>query len=305
MSNARIFPLVTAFVLGAFESRVSAESAGTGQDPALGRALGDASPGATEASERWWQLRAEAGWDSLYVDRGVNVLGHGNGIGWWAVDAPLTVWDGGTLTPGIWFGTGSHWNGANAAQAYREWLVFADLTQTAGPVSVSVGWEYVYVPMIFEVQNEIYFGLAYDWSIGAATITPSIVWYYNLGPPKGSPGGVVNGGASYGIIGLHGAMPVARDGAVAVEPWTVFGINFNYNERAGDPLLGLQGEPFIGGNHWEFGVAIPIALSNSFTLAPYAAASYQWQNLGAGGGSGTGLTDTVTLWAGVSARFQF
>jgi hypothetical protein len=283
-----------------------AEPGGLVRDAALARALGVPQPSViAEPDNRWWHVNAATGWDSLYIDRGVNVMGNGNGLYWWAVDIPLTVWEGGTLTPGLWSGAGSLWNGANASQAFQQWLVFADLTQQLGSFSVSVGWEYIYVPTDAESQNEIYFGLAYDWSIGPVTVTPSALWYYNLGPQKGSPGGAINGGASYGLLGLSASAPVARNGVVALEPWAAFGINFNYNERAGDPLLGEEGEPFIGGNNLEFGLAVPLGLTRYFTLAPYLASSYQWQNLGAGAGSGTGLTADVTWWAGVSASFRF
>lgn len=146
---------------------------------------------------RFWHVHASTGWDSLYMDRGVNVLGNGNGIYWWAVDVEFDVWDGGTITPGLWYGVGSHWNHAQPNQAYKEWRVFVDFTQEFGNLSLSTGWEYVYVPMDFEAENQIYFGAAYNWAIGAVTLTPSTVWAYNLGPQSGTPGGAISGGASY------------------------------------------------------------------------------------------------------------
>lgn len=293
-------------LLLAWPAALRAESGGLLRNAALARALGLPSSGAVgEPDERWWQANVVTGWDSLYMDRGVNVLGNGNGLYWWAVDLPLTLWPGGRLTPGLWSGSGSHWNRANASLGYQEWLVFADLSQQLGLFSVSVGWEHVSVPVAAEAQNEIYFGLACDWSIGPVTVTPSALWSYNLGPQEGTAGGVINGGSSYALLGLRASAPLARDGAVSFEPWTTFGFNFNYNERAGDPLLATEGVPFIGGNNLEFGVALPIALIGQFTLAPYLACSYQWQNLGAGGGSGTGSTAVVTWWAGLSASFGF
>jgi len=258
-----------------------------------------------EDDGRWWQVNASTGWDSLYMDRGVNVLGNGNGLYWWAIDLGFDVWEGGTITPGVCYGVGSHWNRAQPGQAFKEWLVFVDFTQSFGDLSVSTGWESIYLPMDFEVQNEIYVALAYDWTIGAVTITPNTGWYYNLGPQAGTPGGAISGGASYWILGLSADVPVARDGAVSLGPWASFGINFNYNERGGDPLLDIDGEPFIGGNNVEFGLAVPLRFTRWFTLAPYVAFSHQWQNLGAGAGSPGGLTAANTGWTGVSANFNF
>jgi hypothetical protein len=258
-----------------------------------------------DETDRAWRINAATGWDSLYMDRGVNVLGNGNGLYWWAIDVELEVWEGGTVTPGVWYGVGSHWDHAQPKQAYKEWQVFVDFTQTFGHFSISTGWEYVYVPMEFEAENEIYVGLAYDWSFGQVTITPSTTWFYSLGPEKGTPGGAITGGASYWLLGLDADIPLARNGTICLAPWTAYGLNFNYNERGGDPLVGKEGRPFIGGNNLEFGIAVPIQFSRWFSAGPYVAYSYQWQNLGAGAGSRTGLTAESTWWTGVSANFQF
>lgn len=265
-------------------------------------------PSAVEPDEpeaRWWALNASTGWDSLYMDRGVNVLGNGNGLYWLTLAVELSVWEGGSLTPGFWYGVGSHWTRANTVQAYKECLVFVDFTQQFGPLSVSTGWEYTYAPMNFEAQNEIYAGLAYDWSLGPVTITPNTAWYCNLGPELGTPGGTINGGASYWILAINADIPVAHDGAVCLAPWTAFGVNFGFNDRGGDPLLGIDGERFIGGNNVEFGVAAPIQLTEHLNISPYVACSCTWQSLGAGEGSGTGFTAPVTWWAGLSANFSY
>jgi hypothetical protein len=279
---------------------------------ALDRALSGMVPAAhrhtaddEEDDGRFWTINAVTGWDSLYMDRGVNVLGNGNGLYWWAIDVELEVWDGGTITPGIWYGVGSQWDHAQPTQAYKEWVVFVDFTQAFGALSISTGWEYTYVPMDFEAENQLYVGLAYDQEFGPVTITPSTTWAYNLGPRLGTPGGAIAGGASFWTFGLAADVPVARDGAISLAPWSEFGLNFNYNQRGGDPLIGRQGRPFIGGNHLQFGLAVPVYFSRWFSVSPYVAYSHQWQNLGAGAGSRTGLTAENTWWTGVSANFRF
>jgi hypothetical protein len=258
-----------------------------------------------ENDSRPWRIQASTGWDSLYMDRGVNVLGNGNGLYWIALEAPIEIWESGTVTPGVWYGIGSHWNRAQLRQLFKELLVSCDFTQAFGNLSISTGWEFTCAPVEFELQNEIFVALSYDWTIGPATVTPNTAWHYNLGPKAGTPGGAVNGGASYLTLGLEAEIPLANCGAVALAPWTSLGINFNYNERGGDPLLGIDGEPFIGGNNIEFGIALPLRLSSWFMLEPYAAFSRQWQNLGAGSGSRSGFTDPDTWWTGVRAALVF
>lgn len=252
-----------------------------------------------EEDEKWWSINASTGWDSLYMFRGVNVLGNGNGLYWLGADIGISPWEGGTFTPGIWYGVGSHWNTANTQQRYGELNVFVDFTQEFGNLALSTGWIYYWYPTTSQAQNEIYLGASYDIEIGSVTITPNTTWYYNLGPQVGQPGGVVNGGASYWTMGLDVSVPVALDGAIAIEPYTVFGLNFGFNDRA------VGTARFNGGNNWETGVAVPIQFTSWFNISPYIAYSYQWQNLGAGAGSGTGLTAVNTWWAGISANFSY
>ena len=71
----------------------------------------------TEA-DKWWSLNASTGWDSLYMFRGVNVLGNGNGIYWLGAGLGASPWENGTFTANVWYGVGSWWNGANAQQRY-------------------------------------------------------------------------------------------------------------------------------------------------------------------------------------------
>jgi len=244
-----------------------------------------------EEDDKWWSVNASTGWDSLYMFRGVNVLGNGNGLYWLGADIGISPWEGGTITPGVWYGVGSHYNYANTGNAYGELDVFVDFTQEFGNLALSVGWIYYWYPTTSEAQNEIYFGLAYDIEVGAVTITPNTTYYYNLGPELGTPGGVVNGGASWWQFGLDLSIPVAYDGAVSLEPYTVFGLNFGFNNN------NFGNNRFNGGNNWETGIALPIQFTSWFGLSPYVAYSYQWQQL-----AGTAVN---TWWAGVSANFSF
>ncbi len=268
-----------------------------------------------EEEDKWWSVNASTGWDSLYMYRGANVLGNGNGIYWLGAGLGIVPWENGSLNTTFWYGVGSHWNGANQQARYGEVDIGASYTHTFGNLAATVGWMLYYYPNLQwtnqgtgeryfgTAQNEIYFGLAYDIELGSITITPNTTYYYNLGPEAGSPGGAIAGGASWWQFGLSSEIPVAYDGAVALAPYTQFGINFRVNARAPGAL------PFNGGNNWQTGVAMPIQFTSWFSVSPYIAYSYQWQNLTAGVGSGGigGLNQTAinTFWGGVSANFSF
>jgi hypothetical protein len=252
-----------------------------------------------EEDEKWWSVNASTGWDSLYMFRGVNVLGNGNGLYWLGADLTITPWENGALSAGVWYGVGSHWNGANQQSGYGELDVFADYTHSFGNLDLTVGWVYYWYPTFSQAQNEIFFAAAYNIEIGSITITPNTAYYYNVGPEAGSPGGVVAGGASWWQMGVSAAVPVAYDGAVSLAPYTQFGLNFRVNGRA------VGNSPFTGGNNWQSGVAMPVQFTSWFSVSPYIAYSYQWQNLPAGIGTGTGMTAINTFWGGVSANFSF
>jgi hypothetical protein len=251
-----------------------------------------------EEDDKWWSVNASTGWDSLYMFRGVNILGNGNGLYWLGADVGVTPWTDGSITAGVWYGVGSWWNGANAQTRYGEWNVFADYTHTFGNLALSVGWIYYYYPQLFASQNEIYFGAAYDIEIGSVTITPNTTYYYNVGPELGTRGGAINGGSSYWILGLDASIPVAYDGAVSLEPYTQFGVNFGFNNN------NFGNTRFNGGNNWQTGIALPIQFTSWFGISPYVAYSYQWQQLPSFGAD-QAATAINTWWAGVSANFSF
>jgi len=268
-----------------------------------------------EEEEKWWSVNASTGWDSLYMFRGVNVLGNGNGLYWLGGDVSISPWEGGTITPSVWYGVGSHWNNANARAGYGELDLGVDFTQQFGALAASVGWVLYWYPngtwentngeeFYGTAQNEIYFGLSYDFEVGSVTITPNTTYYYNLGPQLGSPGGSVNGGSSWWQFGVTANVPVAYDGAVALEPAFMYGINFGLNDRADDPANEITSR-FNGGNNLQMMLGLPVQFTSWFNITPYIAYSYQWQTLGAGDGTGTGRTAVNTWWAGISANFSY
>ena len=251
-----------------------------------------------EEDEKWWSVNASTGWDSLYMFRGVNLLGNGNGLYWLGADVGISPWENGTFVAGVWYGVGSHWNNANTGVPYGELNAFADYTHSFGNLDLSVGYVYYWYPSFNTSQNEIFFGAAYNIEIGNITITPNTAYYYNLGPQLGSTGGTVPGGSSWWQMGVSAEVPVAYDGAVSLAPYTQFGLSFNVNPRT-------DGTWARGGNNWQTGIALPIQFTSWFSVSPYIAYSYQWQGLVAGPGTGTFATAVNTFWGGISANFSY
>ena len=261
-----------------------------------------------EEEDKWWSVNASTGWDSLYMFRGVNVLGNGNGIYWLSGGLGITPWENGSINTSVWYGVGSWWNGANTQARYGELDVVASYTHTFGNLDLTAGWIYYYYPNFRPVggvsgpgnsQNEIFFGAAYDIEVGSITLTPNTTYFYNVGPQLGSYGGAVNGGSSYWILGLSAEVPLAYEGAVSLAPYTQVGINFGFNNN------NFGATRFNGGNNWQSGLAMPVALTSWLTVSPYIAYSYQWQQLAAGAGTGTLATAVNTWWAGISASISY
>ncbi len=242
-----------------------------------------------EETEKWWTVDLSTGWDSLYMFRGVNVLGDGRGIYWLGGSVGITPWENGSFTAGIWWGTST-----SSSRRYNEIDVSLDYTHSFGPVDASFGWIYYYYPDNFGLggpdvnQNELYWALAYNGEIGNFTFTPSATYYLNVGPSI-DDGGWTQPGASYLLLRLDGSMPIYKD-VVSLAPWTAFGINFDFNSRN-------DGSFFQGGNNYEVGLALPIQITENFSVSGYVAYSYQWMDLIG--------TDENTFWAGASAGFSF
>ena len=104
-----------------------------------------------EEDDKWWSFNASTGWDSLYMFRGVNLLGNGFGLYWLGGDIGITPWENGSFTAGVWYGVSP-----SAALQYQELNVFVDYTHSFGPLDASFGWIYYYYPgdsLQLEQQN--------------------------------------------------------------------------------------------------------------------------------------------------------
>jgi D-alanyl-D-alanine carboxypeptidase len=231
------------------------------------------------------------GWDSLYMDRGVNGLrekGYGSGIAWTTLEGTWAMTENDFLSLAVWqcFATQS--------PAYRELDVTVDYTRALGDWNLSAGYTFNYG---FSDGNffshELYASVAFDWQIGPLTLTPSTTYFFTIGPDADNGQGFVKAGSSYLLFRLDGSLPVYQD-VVSLQPWTAFGLNFNYNTRdIGDE----ESEPFVGANNFECGLAVPVKITRSVTVSAYGAYSYAIPNL-------TG-TARNTFWGGASVTFSF
>lgn len=242
-----------------------------------------------EESEKWWTAKLNTGWDSLYMFRGVNILGNGRGLYWLSGSLGVTPWSNGSFTAGIWYGTST-----SRSREYNELDLSLDYTHTFGPLAASFGWIYYFYPNSFGLggpdlsQNELYWKLAYTQEIGSISITPSATYFLNVGPDINN-GGWTAPAASYLLFRLDSSIPLYKE-VVSLAPWTAFGVNFEFNANN-------EAEVFNGGNNFELGLAMPVNVTSWLTVSAYVAYSYQWMDLVG--------TEENTWWAGVNAGLTF
>jgi hypothetical protein len=244
-----------------------------------------------EEPSSWYNAALSTGYDSLYMFRGTNVLrdgGYGNGLWWTDANFTWNITDNDFLTVGGWmaFGLG------NAVPGYRELNVYTNYVHTFGDLAVGLGYTFYFTfPNSGQTYaNELNASVAYDIDLGFMTLTPSVTYFFNLGPDTDTGSGAVEVASSYLDLRLDGSIPVIGD-TVSIDPWVAFGLNFGYNVNG-------NGNTFNGANNLEFGIAVPWQVNDVITLAAYGAYSYAFQDLG-------GTTQPSTFWAGANVTFAF
>ncbi len=244
-----------------------------------------------ETSSTTWSGNLSTGWDSLYMFRGVNQLpgfgGYGSSLSWTSLTLVWSPTEVDSLSIGKWaaFGVGD--------TDYKELDAYAVYTRTLGAISLSLG--YAFYAVLNEpgglFSHDLNFAAGYEVRWGTATITPGLLYAFNLGPRPGD-GGYVEQLSSYLEFRLDGNIPLPVR-AVSLTPWATVGFNFRHNVTGRtDPP-----SPFVGGDHISLGVALPFALRESVSIAPYVATSFEWSD----------LVDTrpVTFWGGTSVTVAF
>jgi len=251
-----------------------------------------------EEPTKWYAANLSTGWDSLYMFRGVNVISHGaygnnssygSGIYWTDLALTWNITPNDFLTVEGWMAFGTQ------NTSYKELDLLAVYTHTFGDLALSAGYTFYYVfPTGSNLYaNELNVKAAYTFHVGSATITPSLAYYFNLGPDIASGNGLVNDATSYMLARVDASIPLYKD-IVSLAPWTAFGLNFEYNPKVSGDNVNF----FNGANNLEFGVAIPWKINSVMTLSAYGAYSYAFYNL-------WGTTDPSTFWGGAKINFAF
>jgi len=253
-----------------------------------------------EEPAKWWGAALSTGWDSLYMFRGVNVISHGaygntsnygSGIYWTDLSFTWNITPSDTLTIGSWaaFGTSN--------TSYKEVDIYTSYTHTIGDLALSAGYIFYYV---FPTGSDLYshelnVKAAYTFHLGSATITPSIAYFFNIGPDViDSSNGIAKAASSYLLLRVDGSVPLYKD-IVSLAPWVSYGTNFQYNSRlTNDGTLDF----FNGANNIEIGLAVPVKINSVITVSGYVAYSYAFYNLG-------GTTNPSTTYGGAKVTFAF
>lgn len=239
----------------------------------------------------WYNAALSTGYDSLYMFRGTNVLrsgGYGNGLWWTDANFTWNITDKDSLTIGGWmaFGLG------NDVPGYRELDVYANYVHKIGDLALGLGYTFYFTfPNSGQYYaNELNASAAYNVDLGFMSLTPSLTYFFNLGPDNDTGSGLVDANSSYLLLRLGGSIPVIKD-VVSIDPWSAFGLNFGYNVNG-------SGNAFNGANNLEFGVAVPWKINKFITVSAYAAYSYAFENL-------WGTTQPNTFWGGGKVAFAF
>jgi len=240
-----------------------------------------------EEERKIWGAALSTGWDSLYMFRGVNVLRgdqqYGSSLYWTDLNATWNITENDFLTVGAWMAFGL------TKSNYKELDVYASYTHTFGNLAVSLGYTFYYYLASETYQNELNAKVAYTFELPAGiTITPSLTYFFNLGPDLQNQGAVETT-SSYLLARIDAGIPIYKD-IISLAPWVAIGSSFEYNFQN-------DGSVLTGFNNFELGLGIPIKINDTITLYGYGAYSYQDQNLLG--------TENNTFWGGGKVTFSF
>ena len=264
-----------------------------------------------EEAKPAWNASLSAGWDSVYMFRGVNVLRAYDlrqdeecGISWSAASFTYKLTDADAVTLGAWMGTG-----LADSNSYREFDLPINYTHTIGDLTLGAGYQLysIWAQNVDAIYaHELSVSAAYAVKIGSATVTPSVTYFYNLGPDND---GSVNGAAptstngaydattSFLTLRLDASIPVFEN--VSLAPYVGYNVNFSVNTKDSTAVgTATSVDNFNGGNNVEYGLAVPVKINNTITISGYVAQSIAMENLG-------GSTRQCTTWGGAKVTFSF
>ena len=245
-----------------------------------------------EEAKPAYSASLSAGWDSLYMFRGVNVLrnpgDYGDGLATTALSVTWNLTENDSITFGAWTGFGL------GSIDYQELDLPVNYVHTIGDLSLGLGYTFYDNNLNNHnyYANELNVSAAYAIKLGAVTLTPSATYYYELGPDNdlGSSNGAADATSSYLDLRLNANIPLSA--SVSLAPYVGYGVNFSFNCKDGTT------DNFNGGNNVEYGLAVPVKINNTVTVSGYVAQSIALENLG-------GSTRQCTSWGGAKVTFSF
>jgi hypothetical protein len=251
-----------------------------------------------EEAKPAWNASLSTGWDSVYMFRGVNVLrtysasDDQNSISWVAGNIGYNLTDSDSISIGAWMGTG-----LADTNSYRELDIPINYVHTIGDLSLGLGYQLYSIWDSSATQTQTYAhelsaSAAYNIKVGSATLTPSVTYFYNLGPDNdgASNNGAMDATTSYLSLRLDGSIPVLSN--VSLNPYVGYGANFSQNTKNADL------NQFNGGNNVEYGLAVPVKINDTITVSGYVAQSIALENL-------NNSTRQCTTWGGAKVTFSF
>lgn len=241
-----------------------------------------------EEERKWWGAALSTGWDSLYMFRGVNVLrgdqDYGSSLYWTDLSFTWNITDNDFLTVGTWMAFGLN------KTSYKELDVYTSYTHTFGNLALSFGYIFYDVLSSPIYSHELNWKAAYTFELPAGiTITPSVTYFFNIGPDVLDGTGIAKEASSYLLARVDAGIPIYKD-IISLAPWFAFGTSFEYNVQQ-------DGNFLTGANNIELGIGVPIKINDVITLYGYGAYSYQWYGLIG--------TEPSTFWGGAKVTFSF
>ncbi len=209
-----------------------------------------------------------AGWDSLYLYRGVNVLGgSGYGSGIQTTTLALALPEAGPISPSLEvsqaFSTGSI--------DYSETSITLEGDFSLGDFDGSLGYNVSLGSSDgFFQSHELVGRFARGFELGPVSVTPSFEGVLGLGPETVDGGGGGRAGCGYLAARIDAAW-LAPGGLLELGAWTEAAVNLGYNSReTADGEL----QAFDGWNNVVSGVAVTLWPAGKVSLSAYGAWSH-------------------------------
>ena len=257
----------------------------------------DALVGKTQSS---WHVQLTEGWDSLYMFRGVNMLRgdsrYGSSLLWTDLSVAFSLTPNDILTADVWnaFGLGK--------SSFKETDVGLMYTHTFGNLFVSAGYMMMAMNMTMGMNSmamemychELHGQIGYNIFLGSVIITPSVNYFFNLGPDAPTDRyGMAPTASSYLNLRTDISIPLYKD-VITLAPWISYGQNFRFNAQ--EKPNGTSAF-FNGANDFEVGISLPVKINHFLTVSGYGAYSYNFENLV--------NTSPSTFWGGAKVSLNF